>query len=266
MVGPLILFSTQNTEGIFKNKFINNFIFILVLLNLVLIQSTATIISVVFLLLLTLLYTKKINFHSLKFIFVIFSTVLILLIYIDPVIDKVIHLKGSGLIRAELNLYTLEIIVDNFLLGIGFGAHQNAVSLILFITVSLGIIGLLTWFYLIYIILKLKIHTSNRNDLLYYNGFKISFTAITFLTFISFSESLFVLPFYWLNIILIISLYIKYNRKKFCAKMEIKNKKLLFVLLKGIGDAIILINFLSSIKLSNSEVVIICSEKQKFLF
>lgn len=47
--------------------------------------------------------------------------------------------------------------------------------------------------------------------------------------------------------------------------MEIKNKKLLFILLKGIGDAMILLNFLSSIKLNNSEVVIICSENQKFL-
>lgn len=47
--------------------------------------------------------------------------------------------------------------------------------------------------------------------------------------------------------------------------MEIKNKKLLFILLKGIGDAMILFNFLSSIKLNNSEVVIICSENQKFL-
>ena len=118
------------------------------------------------------------------------------------------------MIRAELNLFTLEIIIDHFLLGIGFGAHRTT-SLILFIGVSLGIVGLLTWFYLIYILMKLKLHTTNKDAKLFFNGFKVSFMTTTLLTFISFSESLFVLPFYWLNIIFIISLYIKYNRNNF---------------------------------------------------
>ena len=47
--------------------------------------------------------------------------------------------------------------------------------------------------------------------------------------------------------------------------MEIRNRKLLFILLKGLGDTMILLNFLSSIKLNNNEVAIICSQKQKFL-
>lgn len=217
IIGPLIFFSTQSDQGIFKHRIMNNFFIILVLLNLILMQSSAVIIAFIFLLFLTFAYSNKKTFKPHYVLLIILLAILFFSIYLNPIIDKIIYLKGSGIIRAELNLFTLEIIIDHLLLGIGFGAHRTT-SLILFISVSLGIVGLSTWFYLIYMLMKLKLHTINKDAKLFLNGFKVSFMTTTFLTFISFSESLFVLPFYWLNIIFIISLYIKYNRNNLSYK------------------------------------------------
>ena len=44
-----------------------------------------------------------------------------------------------------------------------------------------------------------------------------------------------------------------------------RKNKILFLFLKGIGDSIILLNFISSIDLNRNQVIIICSENQKFL-
>lgn len=204
--GPLILALFKGYY--FGKNIFYKFILLTIFINLILIQSTSVFIASLFLLFIIFCNYKKIvkSGSKLTYTYILFF-ILLIVFYGNSFYEKAFHFANSGIIRYELNIYTLKIIAENFLFGIGFGTHRST-SLILFITVSLGIFGLFIWLLFIYsLLIKYKFHSERYLD--FYNGLRASFFITTLITFISFSESLFVLPYYWLNAILLISLQIK---------------------------------------------------------
>ena len=210
--GPLILSFLKKDHSLFKYKVISKLLCLMVISNILLIQSSAAFIAVLFIILLLFNYFRKKSYIPINLIYFTIFGIIALFLISSSVFDKVLNLSLSGQIRYELNAFVLQIIYDNLMLGIGFGT-QRTTTFILYILVSLGILGLSIWLYFIYktIFLNIKTRDSNINTL--YDGFKISFIVITALSFISFSESIMVLPFYFLNMVFLISIFIKCKQK-----------------------------------------------------
>jgi hypothetical protein len=213
ILGPIIQTIYTKSPIFFRHKSYEYFLLFLLIFSIILTQSTTGLL----LLLLLLLLSMVINFNTSLRYFIVAISLLILLIMIlgginfQILFEKLIDHSGSGMVRYIVNTHVLSIIKDNFLFGIGWG-NTRSLAFNLYIFSGSGITGFSVFLLVVYSFLK---KYSNEFIPLYLvhlrKGLSNIIIAILFLGFFAVSESIFVMPFFWVSLSILSSCYYKKN-------------------------------------------------------